>query len=136
MSASSTVRENSGISVWSWLTNTSVAPAWRHEREQQLQELLAAVGVERRRGLVGDDHFGRADQRARRRDALLLAHAQLADRRIEQLDDIQLPRRYRAPPHRTTRDPAARGGARRGESGSRMFSRTDRYGMRLNIWNT
>ena len=45
--------------------------------EQKIEERLLAVAVERGGRLVGDDEFGRADQRARGGNALLLAHAQV-----------------------------------------------------------
>ena len=45
--------------------------------QQQFEKRLLAVRVERRRRLVGDDDLGTADERARRRDALLLADRQL-----------------------------------------------------------
>ena len=44
--------------------------------EQEVEECLLAVAVERGGGLVGDDQLGRADQRARGGHALLLAYAE------------------------------------------------------------
>ena len=59
-------------------------------RKQQLEKLLSPVGVERAGGLIGDDHLRAAHQRARGGHALLLAHTQLRDRRIEILRDVEL----------------------------------------------
>ena len=47
-----------------------------------LDETLARLEIERRGRFVGDDDIGIADQRARRRHSLLLAHAELRHRRV------------------------------------------------------
>ena len=49
-------------------------------REQKIQESLLTVAVEGGGRLVGDNEFGRADQRPRRRYALLLANAEVRRR--------------------------------------------------------
>ena len=66
--------------------------------EQKIEESLLPVSVERRRRLVGDDQFGRADQRPRRGDALLLADTQVCrrcvfDDRLFEAEGFEQPRR-------------------------------------------
>ena len=62
----------------------------------ELDDPLARIAVERRRGFVEDHEVGTARERARDRDALLLAAAQA--RRIElrpcrEADDVEVLRR-------------------------------------------
>ena len=46
-----------------------------HFIEQQIQKCLLHIGVQRRRGFIGNDQLGRADEGPGRGDALLLANA-------------------------------------------------------------
>ena len=66
-------------------------------REQQIEERLLTVAVERGGRLVGDDELRRADQRARRRYALLLADAE-ARRRLMCDQPCSSPRLSSKPP--------------------------------------
>ena len=84
ISASSHVPHEARGERWSWLTNTSVLPVLRAGRQQQVEKGFAPVFVERGGRLVGDHHFGLADERARRGHALLLADRQLRAARVQQ----------------------------------------------------
>jgi hypothetical protein len=57
-----------------------------HLLEQQIEKRVLAVGIEGRGRLIRDDQFGRADQRARRRHALLLADAERAGATVRERD--------------------------------------------------
>ncbi len=99
-----------------------------HDREHLADEL----GVERRRRLVEEHHLGVEAQRARDRDALLLAARQLArdSGRPSGADP-------RAAARGRRRSSASARPTRFAErSGSEMLSSAVRCGKRLNCWNT
>ena len=81
----STSRSKLAASRWSWLTNSSVLAHRSHCARRSCEERLPRIRIQRGRRLVGDDELGRADERARRGHALLLADrklGRLAPRRL------------------------------------------------------
>ena len=64
-------------SSWSCVTSTVVMPSSRCTCADGAAQLLADLGVERAEGLVEQQHLGLVRQRARDRDALLLAAGEL-----------------------------------------------------------
>ena len=69
--------ERNSASSMLWVTNTTVAPGARPDREKILLQLLARLRIERAERLVHEDENGLAHQRARDADALLHAAGQL-----------------------------------------------------------
>ena len=65
-------------SSWSCVTNTNVMPRFCLQRLQLDLQVLAQAGVERAERLVEQQHARAQHERARERDALLLAARELA----------------------------------------------------------
>ena len=104
--------------------------ARRREREKQVHDLLARRRVEVAGRLVGEQHVRVVRERARDRDALLLAARELRRQVVG----------ARAEPDRVeqlgTRARRSRAACRVGASAASTFSRAVSVGIRLNCWNT
>ena len=80
---------------------------------------VADVRVERRGGLVQQQHLGLVEQRLRDRYARALPRRQLAVRAVQKIDEVELPRKLADAPVRVAR-------RRRGRANTSRFSRTVR----------
>ena len=83
---------NQGIRRWSWVAITSVAPEASAWRSSSSVDRGAVAVVERRGRLVGEDQRRPVDQRARDRDPLRLALAELVRPRPRQRREAELGR--------------------------------------------
>ena len=103
---------------------------------EQPQKGFARVVVQRRSRLVGHQRGPAGRAGTCRGHALLLADGKLRHRPRRATPDPRGRARRAAAPASSPREftRAARAGAKR--KASSTFSRTDRYGIRLNIWNT
>ena len=123
------VRSQRAASAGSWVTSASVAPRSRGQREQEIDDRAPGRLVEIAGRLVGDQQRGPRRQRARERDALLLAARELggimaAAARRGRPAPVPLAARAKA-----SRAPAS-------SSGAATFSSAVIVGMRWNDWKT
>ena len=124
-----TTRSQRAPSAASCVTSTSVVPRSSMAGEQQIDDLLAGALVEIAGRLVGDQDRRIGRQRARQRDALLLAAGQL--RRIM----MQRARRVRPRPARA-RARSSASATPASSSGTATFSSAVMVGMRWKDWKT
>src|SRR5471032_1054851 len=67
--------------------------------DQQIDDLALALGVERRRGLIEQQHFGIEYQNRRQRDSFLFAAGELVRRAVLQMPDLHQVKRPVDPAH-------------------------------------
>ena len=116
-------------SAVSCVTSTSVVPRLRVAGEQQIDDLLAGVFVEIAGRLVGDQDRRIGRQRARERDALLLAAGKFRRIMVQPLAEADRREFARARAHRRRATPAS-------SSGTATFSSAVMVGIRWNDWKT